>query len=389
MIGRIVRGLFNKAGYQLTKKDATVEVLSKPTNTKRALVSILGYSNSNSKAHTIGSETKAICEALFELGYNVDVLDFYRTNVSIDFSKYSLVMGMRKHVEDSLRYRWLTGSEFPKVVAYTNGPHPYFQNEETMKRLIGTFKRTNTVFASSVHLLDDVHAMQYTFADLLILFGNDFVRSTYEPYKIGPIETVNAIVHTSVKEIDLGQKSFDNTKFLYFGSYGAVHRGLDLLLEYFERHPELSLTICGPLEKTEPFFASKYERQLKHLPNIALRSFIAIDSDEFVELMLGNTFVIYPSVTEGRSISVMTCMKNGGLIPIVTKNVGVDTNDFGINIEGFGLEQIHGAVQTALKLSRDELVTASYKAKESASAKTGYDDFATRIKELLLTYELN
>ena len=60
------------------KNNAITTVLFDDNNKSRALVSLMLHDlqASTNLSHTIYAETKAFCEALFELGYNVDLINF-------------------------------------------------------------------------------------------------------------------------------------------------------------------------------------------------------------------------------------------------------------------------------------------------------------------------
>jgi glycosyltransferase involved in cell wall biosynthesis len=78
------------------------------------------------------------------------------------------------------------------------------------------------------------------------------------------------------------------------------------------------------------------------------------NSDEMDELCANNAFVLFPSCSEGTASSVITCMAKG-LIPIVTKESGVNLNDFGIEIESGTVDAVKDAIEIALKLPIKEI----------------------------------
>ncbi|MCG8455634.1 MAG: glycosyltransferase, partial [Holophagales bacterium] len=111
-------------------------------------------------------------------------------------------------------------------------------------------------------------------------------------------------------------------RFLWFGSGGLVHKGLDLVLEAFAGLPELELVVCGPVRR-ERDFEREYFRELYHTPNIHTHGWIDTRPDAFLPVVGRCLGLIYPSCSEGGGGSVLTCM-HAGLVPIVNREVSVD-----------------------------------------------------------------
>jgi glycosyltransferase involved in cell wall biosynthesis len=91
-----------------------------------------------------------------------------------------------------------------------------------------------------------------------------------------------------------------NTHFLWFGGAGLVHKGLDLLLDYFYENPSLTLHICGPIE-SEPLFAQAYKKELYETENIIMHGFVDIRGQVFEEIIKRCAFVVFPSCSEGQA----------------------------------------------------------------------------------------
>ena len=126
--------------------------------------------------------------------------------------------------------------------------------------------------------------------------------------------------------------------FLWFGSSGAIHKGLDILLDIFKENKNLKLYIAG-LSDTEKWVISHY----KDCKNIINLGFVDVQSLEFIEIMDKVAFVLLPSASEGMSTSVLTCMKHG-LIPVVTANVGIDVDNIGIFLDDYKIEYVENKI---------------------------------------------
>ena len=85
------------------------------------------------------------------------------------------------------------------------------------------------------------------------------------------------------------------------------------------------------------------------------------------------------SITEGNCASVVTCMKNGGLIPLITNNVGVDIDNCGFNINEFTEQALNDAINKALITSNEELNKMKIESKSYGMYGTSEEDFKTSI----------
>ena len=114
------------------------------------------------------------------------------------------------------------------------------------------------------------------------------------------------------------------TRFLWIGSRGLVHKGLDLVLEAFARMPEVHLTVCGPIHE-EPAFEAAFRRELYETPNIETLGWVDIASPAFAELLKRTVALVYPSAAEACCGTVVNSMQ-AGLIPVGEPRVWASTS---------------------------------------------------------------
>lgn len=194
-----------------------------------------------------------------------------------------------------------------------------------------------------------------TLVDGIIALGNEVCADTYKRYYDGPVYSLPAPFYEVLNGYDIINKREKTSKkhYLWFGSSGLIHKGLDLCLDYFSKNQDLFLHVCGPIEN-EREFVEVYKRELFSSPNIILHGFVDITSKKFEEILSLCSFVIFPSCSEGGSPSVITAIGNGGLIPIITKETTIRTG-FEIWIEGFNYESIEKAVRQSQSLTFEEI----------------------------------
>ena len=90
--------------------------------------------------------------------------------------------------------------------------------------------------------------------------------------------------------------------FLWLGSTGAVHKGLDLLLDVFSMQDDMVLHIGG-LEKQDRKTLGISKRK-----NIIEEGLIFIKSETFLKLVDKCSYIILPSCSEACSTSITTGM---------------------------------------------------------------------------------
>ena len=106
-------------------------------------------------------------------------------------------------------------------------------------------------------------------ADCITVLGNQMTADTFQ-YTGKPVYRIPL---SSAAEFPWDEaKDFDRVRrrFLWLGSGGMVHKGLDLVLEAFAGMPELELVVCGPVDG-ESDFQKLYHRELYETPNIHTR----------------------------------------------------------------------------------------------------------------------
>lgn len=189
-------------------------------------------------------------------------------------------------------------------------------------------------------------------SNAIIGVGNEVTMGSWRSIFPGPIYCFN---NCGVKETILPRqtKDFESVRknFLFFASWTQVQKGLDLLLEIFPKHPELHLYVCSPFEYDKEF-CECYRQELYETPNIHPIGWTTVGSPEFHHLIDNISCVIHPTCSEGQAGSVVQCMYSG-LIPLVTKEAGINTDDFGITFANDNLAEIERIIVEVSELPAD------------------------------------
>ena len=100
-------------------------------------------------------------------------------------------------------------------------------------------------------------------------------------------------------------------------------------------------------------------------------------------IMENNSFVIFPSCSEGGGSSVITCMSTG-LVPIVTKEASIDIMEFGVLIDYPAVHSIRKAMRLAASLSKEEFERRSTQSSAYARLGHSYDSYADALREAII-----
>ena len=322
----------------------------KPKGSSRGCVAISyitwpfleGVDSLKMRGHTNAYEVTAMAQAFLDLGFRVEVCDYddesYRPpedcKVAID-------------IHGNLE-RW----ELPqgcKKILHATGAHWLFMNHAELSRLIAVRNRHRIALRPQRQVKP---SRGVEVADEVVVLGNEFTRETF----LFAGKPVTRIPISSAYEFSwLEGRDFENAKrrFLWVGSYGMVHKGLDLALDAFAGMPEFELTVCGRPEKEADFF-KLYERHLKQTQNIKLFGWLDMASSDFLEIARTHGSVIYPSSAEGGAGSVIHCM-HAGMLPICSTEASINLGDFGVHVESATVESVQKACQAVAGMSSGEV----------------------------------
>lgn len=298
--------------------------------------------NESGALHTNRSEFFQIINCLIERNYCIDVCahDDVKAIGYIEKQEYDIIFGLgevfRWTVKNKKAYKILYMTENPYYISYLREKERveyFYQRHHKKVELVRTGKFFKKDEEKNV--------------DAIICMGEKKYFNNTEVY-------VNRIIPTGFFN---NKFMFENciwkkNSFLVLGTDGFIHKGIDLLIEIFNNHPEWELFICGKdIDKIV-----KKELNLKiRYSNIHNCGYVNIGSDSFLELVYNCSFILLPSCSEATSTSILTGMRHG-LIPVVTKGNGFDEmRDYCYFFESFHLEDIEKGIIQTQKLTLEEI----------------------------------
>jgi len=296
-------------------------------------------------SHTNYWESREIGRVLLALGFEVDAIHW--TNTAFQpRERYDLVIDVRRNLE---RLAPLVGGECLKVM-HIETAHPSFYNAAQQTRLAALERRRGIVLPP-YRTIEANRAIES--ADCATILGNERTQATYRfaGKPLYPVPISQPVLYPEPEGKDFAAA---RRRFLWFGSEGMVHKGLDLTLDAFAGLPELQLTVAGPVAR-ERSFARAYSHELESTPNIHAVGWIDIAGPEFLALASVTLSLVYPSCSEGQSGGTVTCL-HAGLLPVVTPEVGLDVApEWGVVVGEPTVEALRGAVVALAQRPVDEL----------------------------------
>lgn len=304
-----------------------------------------------SNDHTHHWESYQIAQTFLKYGYAVDVISYQNRSFK-PTRRYDLFVSARTHFE---RIASRLNPDCRKIV-HLDTSHWLFNNAAAYQRLL-MVKDRRGVALNNVKMVEPNWSLEL--ADEATVLGNEFTIGTYR-YANKPLTRIpisNPITY-----------DWDNTKdfarcaksYLWFGSSGFVHKGLDLVLEAFAQLPDYNLYVCGPLDD-EREFVETFRKELFETGNIKTIGWTDVASDQFTEIARNCIGLVYPTCAEGGGGSAITCM-HAGLVPIVTYEASVDVEDSGVILSDASIDSIKTAVMEMSTRPAAELETLARRA---------------------------
>lgn len=348
---------------------------------KKVLISYIKspFEEGINKIHSNRLECYTVAKIFNKLGFCVDIIE-YTDDINIQkLKQYDVVFGFGKAYEKSLYFDNI------KSIFYGTGCATSYSNKEGFRKVKEFYNRTGVLAENSARYYpyDCINALN--FSDVIIALGNEFVANTYKLQNVKQnIESVNAFYY-DVYDINIENKDFPIIKknFLWFGSLGALHKGLDIIIEIFKRRSDINLTVCG-LNPCESEFCKHYEDVLNgKYKNIQNHGFVDLESAEFKNIMESTSAVIFPSVSEGGAVAILNVMANGGLVPIISKSSGLDVAKYGFQFSEISEKAVENQINNFLKLSNTELLGLSGLIKNDTRKMYSYENYENNLETII------
>ncbi len=317
-----------------------------------------------------------MAQAFRDEGYIVDVIHWTRRTPPPRLD-YDIYVDVRRNFD---RFAALMPPTCLKI-AHMDTAHHQVHNGNQRERL-AALKERRGIELAPFKLVEENMAAEN--ADVITVLGNDFTINTFA-YAGKPVHRIrlsNAFTYPFPEQKDF---SAARQRFLWLGSEGFVHKGLDLVLEAFAEMPDHELVICGPLD-SEPAFTRAFSNLLYDTPNIRVEGWVDVSGSRFRELADSCLAMVYPSCSEGGGGCVITMM-HAGLIPIASREASVDIDpSCGILLEESSVAALQSAVRTLSETAPDQrkaMARAAWtRARENHTRERFKEDYRAFVRRL-------
>ena len=318
---------------------------------------------------------QAIVQVLNRLGYCVDVVQYHDRH-ELPRGDYDLFIG-----HGGVNFAGICRQLPPaaRKLLFTTTSYWQYNNQQEADRFSQLEGRRGVRLPYDRRIQQSEDAA-LSLADGVVGLGNQVTQQSYAGFKRVALINGAALYDDTLdwcpKEFDLSRQHF-----LFFSGPGNVHKGLDLLLEAFSTLPQ-HLWISARMDQS---FLRLYARELNTLPNIHLLGWVQPRSSRFYQMMHRCAFSLLPSCSEGQSQSVVECM-NQGLVPVVSREAGLDVDDFGIYIQPCTIERIVEIVSELSAWTPQRLERSSVAARAAAQNEYAQDAFTQRLEQAIRSF---
>ncbi|MGJ8735334.1 glycosyltransferase [Zobellia laminariae] len=377
MIWRNIKDIFYAERIMDTPIIQNINYTAADTTQKKAAISYITASyledwDKINIGRTQPKEISSIIKVISDLGYAIDIFgcNDLRAVEVLQHKKYDLIFGFGEAF-----YELTNKNPNALSVWYFTEHHPNFVYREERKRL-DYFKERKNKEARVVRSGNfyKPHHLEKTYSNVITMSEIEpFLKEYSNPISFFPTGLKNPDFDITLqKNIDITKKNF-----LWFGSFGAIHKGLDILLDIFANRDDITLHIGG-LSEEDRLLLNPKERD-----NIIDYGHINVMSKEFLDIVNKCSFTILPSSSEGCSTSITTCMRHG-LIPIVNKDSGFNRLlKNAIFLEDYKVDYINDKLTEYSNYNSGELDILSKNIYEFANNTFTIKVFESKFKEIM------
>lgn len=314
LLYKLLRKLYNIfSPKRKPSKNIIVRNYFKTNYTKNLLITYINNPflknlQNGSVTHSNQNEVKVIAKIFSNFNYNVDIIE-YTYDEKLSLKEYDLLFGFGDIFEKSFYSKEFKG----KRIFYATGAEPSFQINAEIKRVKEFNKRKNTSLLPK-RLPPNFWPLSSFMSDAMIVYGNEWTISTWKNIYDGSIlEQIGSNSFFDMKNYKTKEKEF-----VFIGSAGNIHKGLDICIDIFkELDSRYVLNIFSAYE--EDFFQVYGE-----LPeNIKFHGFVDLTSEYSKKIIEKSKYILAPSCSEGQMTSLLLGIGNG-LLPLATRETGVD-----------------------------------------------------------------
>ncbi|HLW32902.1 MAG TPA: glycosyltransferase [Aequorivita sp.] len=325
------------------------------------------------QGHQNHQETVIIEDIINELDLSY-VFNHYSLPLNFVRGKFDVVFGLEPNFGEVCQRN-------PQAIKiyYATGAYLNHQNRQITQRT-DDFKSKYQVEYPYVRMVEEHDSCEI--ADVIIQIGSEHTLETYPEHLRAKIKLLDQTCH-EYRNFDLEEKIQQSSKtdYIWFGSFGSILKGLDLVLEYFLVNPHLTLHVVGPVEDK---FLDVFQPRISQVNNISLYGFMNVDSEEFKNVATKCAFLIYPSASEGGWPGSVLNLQKLGVIPILSRWAsGPTIKDLGYLLPDLSIKSVAEAIAWSSSLSDETIASLARKNHRAIVKKHSKERFKSQLKSHL------
>lgn len=342
---------------------------------KRVLVAYLDYFRTSrdvagETVHTNRYELFQIINAFIRMNCVIDVCayDDEEALEIVRSKEYDIIFGMGKVFREAIN----THPDSFSILYLTESPYELSLQRE-QERIDYLYERRNIHWdlyrTGRVFDKDDEKR-----ADAVICMSDTaYLRDIGKPaYRIYP-----HALHNQKFTNNFAHKKKEN--FLVLGTAGFVHKGIDILVEVFIKHPDWQLYLCG---HDLPVILKKLGYNTP-IANIHDCGYVDVHGEKFLMLAEKCVYILLPSCAEGMPTGILTGMRHG-MIPIVTEGIGMDVlEQYCMFFEGYKADTVEQNLIQELEIPMEQLQRKSQEIYEFANKQFTLEQFTDDLQDIL------
>lgn len=304
--------------------------------------------------HTNLWEIVEMVRILNRYGYVVDVVD-RDDKKFVPEDVYDLFLGLGAGQSGKQFSKYAKKMPRATKILIAAGPEPGLSNKLVFDQY-ARFNQRHGCKVPAMRIRGDLDFESFTRdTDYFMPIGEKHTFSPQSYMALGkPVLNYLPSTSPAIRFLPEWLKTRSRRAFLCFAGDGFICKGVDVVVDAFADMPDAEVYICGP--HSEPAFFEVLGAKLAAAPNIRYEGFIKVGGARFEELVAKCAYVVFPSSSEGCATSIATVLRTG-LLPVVTRETGIDIDQFGIYIDGEKenlVEETMSACRKAMEISDSE-----------------------------------
>lgn len=328
---------------------ATGQIWSAGTGPRRALLAYVKLDQkgrSEQTPHANVTEALSLVAVMNRLGFAVDTCAFDSAHRAA-VESYDLIVGLGLAAENAARW------EPHRVVGYLPGA-PHDSTARAELRRLREIEDDLGVRLPPIRSQTTLYPALYSASKAIVVGSRGWALEEFRKWRRDPCGVrlpVSPRVLRSGEKLGSARDRHHVPAFVWFGSSGAVLKGLDLLILAFKSGDLGHLVIAGNTSADAAFWRV-FGQIVEHSPFIHPAGHVMPWSRRMRSLMRATDFVVLPSASEGTATGVLSCMAHGK-IPIVSDRAGITWSDR-LQISRLTVDAVAEACTGAGRLSRQD-----------------------------------